>query len=116
MADKTTQEMHNSFDQAKTKIIQLQAVNEHLQQQVDRLVSTESNIKVQWTPKYPDPEMFNRDCIKLRPFLTRLWLKLSSNTDWFSTEKEKLGYTVSRLEGAAANQVLPYITRDGVNT
>ena len=115
-ANGTTQEMRYTLDQAKTEIIQLWAVNKHLQQQVDHLVSTGSNTKVQQTPKYPDPEMFNRDCIKLCPFLTQLWLKLSSNTDWFSTEKEKLGYTVSCLKGAAANQVLPYITRDGVNT
>ena len=81
MANKTTQEMHNCLDQVKTEIIQLQAVNEHLQQQVDCLVSTRSNTKVQQTPKYPDPEMFNGDCIKLCPFLTQLWLKLSSNTD-----------------------------------
>ena len=60
--------------------------------------------------------MFNGDCIKLRPSLTQLWLKLSSNADWFSTEKEKFGYAVSYLKGAAANQVLPYVTRDGVNT
>ena len=60
--------------------------------------------------------MSNGGRIKLCPFLTQLWLKLSSNTDWFSTENEKLGYAVSRLKGAAANQVLPYVTRDGVNT
>ena len=47
MANKTTQEIHNSFGQAKTKIIQLQADNEYLQQQVDCLVSTGSNTKVQ---------------------------------------------------------------------
>ena len=60
--------------------------------------------------------MFNGDHVKLCPFLTQLWLKLSSNADWFPTEKDKLGYTVSRLEGTAANQILPYVTRDGVNT
>ncbi|SLM34204.1 hypothetical protein LPUS_02930 [Lasallia pustulata] len=90
-SDETTQEMRYTLDQAKTEIIQLRAVNKHLQQQVDRLVSTRSNTNVQQTPKYPDPEMFNGDHIKLRPFLTHLWLKLSSNTDWFSTEKEELG-------------------------
>ena len=60
--------------------------------------------------------MFNKDCIKLYLFLIQLWLKLSSYADWFSTEKEKLGYTVSHLEGAAANQILLYVTRDDVNT
>ena len=46
-ADETTQEMRYTLDQAKTEIIQLRAVNKHLQQQVDRLVSTRSNTKVQ---------------------------------------------------------------------
>ena len=60
--------------------------------------------------------MFNSDHIKLHPFLTQLWLKLSSNADWFLTEKEKLRYTVSCLEGTTANQILSYVTRDDVNT
>ena len=60
--------------------------------------------------------MFNSDHIKLYPFLTQLWLKLSSNADWFLTEKDKLRYTVSHLEETAANQILPYVTRDDVNT
>ena len=38
------------------------------------------------------------------------------NADWFLTEKDKLKYTVSYLEGTAANQILPYVTRDDVNT
>ena len=60
--------------------------------------------------------MFNSDRVKLCPFLTQLWLKLSSNADWFLTEKDKLRYTVSCLEGITANQILPYVTRDDVNT
>ena len=60
--------------------------------------------------------MFNNDHIKLCPFLTQLWLKLSSNADWFLTEKDKLRDTVSCLEGTAANQILFYVIRDDVNT
>ena len=115
-ANEITQELHNELNQAKTEVIQLQAVNVHLQQQVNRLASIELSTKVQWTLKYPDSVMFNGDRIKLCPFLTQLWLKLSSNADWFLTEKDKLGYTVSHLEGITANQILLYVTRDGVNT
>ena len=115
-ADKTTQELRNELNQARTEVVQLQAVNVHLQQQVNRLASIELSTKVQWTLKYLDPVMFNGDRIKLCPFLTQLWLKLSSNADWFLTEKDKLRYTVSCLEGTAANQILPYVTRDDVNT
>ena len=97
-------------------MIQLQAVNVHLQQQVNCLAFIELSTKVQWTLKYPDSVMFNSDYVKLCPFLTQLWLKLSLNADWFLTEKDKLRYTVSYLEGTAANQILLYVTRDGVNT
>ena len=97
-------------------MVQLQAVNVHLQQQVNRLASIELSTKVQWTLKYPDPVIFNSDHVKLCSFLTQLWLKLSLNADWFLTEKDKLEYTVSCLEGTAANQILLYVTRDNVNT
>ena len=71
-ADKTTQELHNKLNQVRTEVIQLQAVNVHLQQQVNRLASIELSTKVQRTLKYPDPVMFNGDHIKLHPFLTQL--------------------------------------------
>ena len=102
-ADKITQELRNELNQARTEVVQLQAVNVHLQQQVNCLASIELSTKVQWTLKYPDSAMFNSDCVKLCPFLTQLWLKLSLNADWFLTEKDKLRYTVSCLEGTAAN-------------
>ena len=46
-ANETTQEMYKNLDQARTEIIQLQAVIKYLQWQVDRLISTGSNTKVQ---------------------------------------------------------------------
>ena len=97
-------------------MIQLQAVNVHLQQQVNRLTSIKLSTKVQWTLKYPDSVMFNSDHVKLCSFLTQLWLKLSLNADWFLTEKDKLRYIVSHLEEITANQILLYVTRDDVNT
>ena len=115
-ANKITQKLRNELNQARTKVVQLQAVNVHLQQQVNCLASIELSIKVQWTLKYSDSAMFNSDCIKLCPFLTQLWLKLSLNAIWFLTEKDKLRYTVSCLKGTAANQILLYVTRDDVNT
>ena len=71
-ADEITQELHNELNQARTEVVQLQAVNVHLQQQVNRLASIELSTKVQWTPKYPDSAMFNGDHIKLCSFLTQL--------------------------------------------
>ena len=71
-ANKITQELCNKLNQARTEVIQLQAVNVHLQQQVNRLASSELSTKVQWTLKYPDSAMFNSDHVKLCPFLTQL--------------------------------------------
>ena len=42
-----TQKLHNELNQARTEVIQLQAVNVHLQQQVDRLASIKLSTKVQ---------------------------------------------------------------------
>ena len=84
-------------------MVQLQAVNMHLQQQVNLLASIELSTKVQQTLKYPDSVMFNSDHVKLHSFLTQLWLKLSLNADWFLSEKDNLEYTVSCLEETAVN-------------
>ena len=71
-ANEITQELHNELNQVRTEVVQLQAVNVHLQQQVDRLASIELSTKVQWTLKYPDSVMFNSDHVKLHSFLTQL--------------------------------------------
>ena len=71
-ADEITQKLHNELNQARTEVIQLQAVNVHLQQQVNHLASIKLSTKVQWTLKYPDSAMFNSDHVKLCPFLTQL--------------------------------------------
>ena len=46
-ADKITQKLCNELNQARTEVVQLQAVNMHLQQQVNRLASIELSTKVQ---------------------------------------------------------------------
>ena len=46
-ANETTQELCNELNQARTEVVQLQAVNVHLQQQVNRLASIELSTKVQ---------------------------------------------------------------------
>ena len=45
--NKITQKLCNELNQARTELVQLQAVNVHLQQQVDRLASIELSTKVQ---------------------------------------------------------------------
>jgi hypothetical protein len=65
--------------------------------------------------KIPDPPKNDGDRAALRPFLTHLLLKLSSDHDLFPDEQRKLAYTIGRLEGAAFNHLLPYVQPTGVN-
>ena len=46
-ANKITQELCNELNQARTEVVQLQAVNVHLQQQVNCLASIRLSTKVQ---------------------------------------------------------------------
>jgi len=61
-----------------------------------------------------DPEMYSGNRDKLRPFLTKLRLKLAE-PNAFRDEQARLRYVVGRLEGAALNQVISFVTSDGVN-
>jgi Retrotransposon gag protein len=65
--------------------------------------------------KVPDPPKYSGDRVGLRPFLTHLKLKLSSDSELFPNEQKKLAYTVGRLEGPAFNHLLPYVQSSGVN-
>jgi len=64
--------------------------------------------------KMSDPEMFNGNRDKLRPFLTKLRLKLAE-PNAFRDEQARLRYIIGRLEGAALNQVISFVTPDGVD-
>ena len=64
--------------------------------------------------KMSDPEMFNGNRDKLRPFLTKLRLKLAE-PNAFRDEQARLRYIVGRLEGNALNQVISFVTADGIN-
>jgi Retrotransposon gag protein len=65
--------------------------------------------------KVPDPPKYDGDRAALRPFITHLLLKLSSDHDLFPDEQKKLAYTIGRLEGPAFNHLLPYVRPGGVN-
>ncbi len=58
--------------------------------------------------KLPDPPMFGGIRKELRPFVTKLRLKLSVNADRFPTEQDKLSYAMSRLDGDAARTIDPF--------
>ncbi len=58
--------------------------------------------------KFPDPPMFNGTRKELRPFITKLRLKLERNADRFPTDADKVSYGISRLEGDAAITIDPF--------
>ena len=47
--------------------------------------------------KLPNPPMFNRNRNDLRPFITKLHLKLLTNHNWYPTKASKVSYGMSCL-------------------
>jgi hypothetical protein len=66
--------------------------------------------------KLPDPPMFGGNRKELRPFVTKLRLKLQENADRYPTEWNKVNYAMSRLEGDAASTVDPFYRNGSLNT
>jgi hypothetical protein len=58
--------------------------------------------------KLPDPPMFTGIRKELRPFVTKLRLKLQENADRYPMEWNKVNYAMSRLEGDAAITMDPF--------
>ncbi len=58
--------------------------------------------------KLPDPPMFDGDRKELRPFVTKLRMKLHDNADRFPTDTNRVNYAMSRLEGDAARTMDPF--------
>jgi hypothetical protein len=63
--------------------------------------------------KLPDAPMFDGTRDKLRSFVTQLRLKLFSDASRFPTARLRVSYAISRLEGRAMEQLLPYIRDNG---
>jgi hypothetical protein len=76
-----------------------------------RLPSTSSTPRRE---KIPDPPKYGGDRAALRPFLTHLNLKLSGDHDLFPDEQKRLAYAIGRLEGKAFDQVMSFVTNDGI--
>ena len=66
--------------------------------------------------KYPDAPMFSGLVrTELRPFVTKLRLKLHFNGDRYPTEQDKLAYAVQRLEDLALAQIIPFVEDHRIN-
>ena len=66
--------------------------------------------------KLPDPPMFGGNRKELRPFVTKLRLKLQENADRYPTEWNKMNYAMSRLEGDATSTVDPFYRNGSLST
>jgi len=66
--------------------------------------------------KYADAPMFSGLARpELRPFVTKLRLKLHFNDDRYPTEQDKLAYAVQRLEDLALAQIIPFVEDHRIN-
>jgi hypothetical protein len=66
--------------------------------------------------KLPDPLMFSGSREDLRPFVSKLRIKLDMNADPFPTERSKLVYGLSRLDGDAARTMDSFYRNGGFRT
>lgn len=77
---------------------------------------TEGGSKVRRTAKIDDPPAFYAVPSKDKMPFPLWWLhvesKLTDNADWFLTEMSKVRYVTSRLAGAPAIDILPYMSPD----
>jgi Ty3 transposon capsid-like protein len=72
--------------------------------------------KSEKSEKHPDPELFDGNRKELRPFVTKLRLKLSENDDRYPTEQKKVNYSMSRLKGDAACTMDPFFRSGAFST
>jgi len=55
--------------------------------------------------KLPNPPIFNGNWNNLRPFITKLHLKLLTNYNWYPTKASKISYRISHLSKDAARTI-----------
>ena len=67
-------------------------------------------------PKIPDPPMYSGDRKELAPFLTKCQLKFEGQPSRFRTERSKILYAGSRLEGTPFSWFQPLITQYGADS
>ena len=61
------------------------------------------------SPKFPDPDQYDGNRADLKGFVYKFKSKLSSNIDWYATERDLVRYSVTRLKGTAEQRILPLV-------
>lgn len=109
--------LETRLEEARKQLHQSNHEGQRLQEQLNQAYTPTSTPgeKTLRSEKLPDPEPFDGKRSELQPFIASLRLKLLHNRDRFPTASERLTYAFSRLAGSARNQILPYVTRTGVN-
>ena len=73
-------------------------------------------VRPEKSERHPNPELFDGNRRDLRPFVTKLRLKLSDNHDRYPTEEKKVNYSMSRLKGDAACTMDPFFRSGAFGT
>ncbi|SLM41066.1 Retrotransposon gag domain [Lasallia pustulata] len=127
-------QIDEQYSQAKMLLHDAEVVRNELQEQISRgvtkiallkgqLAVAEAGIstnippaaaRIEKSEKLEGPPMFSgksRD--KLPGWVAGLWLKLQNNADRFLSDQSQITYAISRKEGKALAQLLPYVQDDG---
>ena len=105
-------------NQARIRLQESESAANQLQQQIYQLQDEAQALRrsrfggpsPKRSAKFPDVPVFKGEKEMVNSFIYNLKAKLSSNADWFPTEKSKLDYAFVRLDGKASAQVLPQLS------
>ena len=86
----------------------MEALREELRNVKALSLETLTIIPATKSEKLPDPLMFNGNWNDLRPFVTKLRLKLLTNYNRYPTKASKVSYGISRLSKNAAYTMDPF--------
>src|SRR5437667_4354291 len=103
LTPEVVQSLFATITELRTEIAELKASRTPTSSQDDNT----NPPPVSKSEKFPDPPMFSGNRKELRPFITKLRLKLERNADRFPTDTDKVSYGISRLEGDAAATIDP---------
>ena len=105
---------NEAVDQANKEINVLQEQMRTHREASAATQQTSSSALERRSEKLPDAPVFDHgEATEFYSWLRRIKLKLSVNADRYPTPESRIGYVVSRLSGAAARHVEPYLDREG---
>jgi hypothetical protein len=104
---------NQKLDEAGKKISSLQSMVIEQDNRIKELESRPINSSKVHEPKMPDPPMFTGERKDVLPFLAKCRLKFEGQPSMFPTERTKVMYAGSRLEGPPFSWFTPLNERFG---